>query len=247
MRRRTTLASLFAACCLPNLARAQETGWSYDGADSPSHWGQLNGAFRACGDGSQQSPIDLQDPIAARLPPAKVHWRPTPLSVVNPGFNMALNPEPGSFMVLDGRRFDLLAVHFHQPGEHKLAGQGFPMSVHAVHRHANGDLAVLGLLVVEGAANPVLQPLWATLPLSRGQRARSDTIVRLPDLLPRRRDQYRYAGSLTTPPCTENVNWVLMVDPIELSKEQLSAYVSAFPPHARPVQPLNRRYVLSPS
>jgi len=81
MRRRTTLASLFAACCLPNLARAQETGWSYDGADGPSHWGQLNGAFRACGDGSQQSPIDLQDPIAARLPPAEVHWRPTPLSI----------------------------------------------------------------------------------------------------------------------------------------------------------------------
>lgn len=243
MNRRAILGGLAA---LAGTARAQETGWGYVGPAGPANWGRLAESFRACADGTQQSPIDIRGSVGAAVPPAEPLWRATPLDLVNAGPNMALMAEPGSAMLLDGRRFDLLSLHFHNPSEHTVDGQSSPMSIHAVHRSAEGDLAVLGLFVRVGATNAALAPLWARLPLAAGAHIRAaNTSIDLPGLLPVGRRQYRYAGSLTTPPCSENVSWAVLTTPIEISPDQLRAYTAAFPPNARPVQPLNRRFVLS--
>ncbi len=249
IRRRSVLRLIAGgalAACPVCAALAQEPvgrAWSYEGATGPANWGDMAG-YRTCGVGAEQSPVDLKGPVPATLAPPEVHWRAMPLSVVNNGHTIEVTAPAGSFVVLDGRRFDLVQFHFHHPSEHRIDGRSFPLEAHFVHRAADGDLVVLGTFLTEGSANATLAAIWAEMPAKPGTARASGAVIRSADLLPASGGHYRYAGSLTTPPCSEIVSWVVYAAPVEVSARQVAAFAALFPGNARPLQPLGRRFLL---
>jgi carbonic anhydrase len=221
-----------------------EVHWSYKGDTGPAHWGELTPAFATCGTGRRQSPIDIVDPIPKALPPLDIHYESTVLNVINNGHAIQADVDPGSYIVLDGVRYDLLQFHFHTLSEHMVAGEYSVMEMHLVHRSAEDDLAVIGVWMDEAAANPALAPIWGRMPQQAGPaQLYQDVRVNPADLLPASRQTYRYSGSLTTPPCSEDVKWVMMVESIPVSADQVKAFARIFPSNNRPVQPLNGREV----
>lgn len=227
------------------IAGGNSSEWGYIGESSPDHWDELSSAYSACGMGSDQSPIDLHDAIKADLSEIEVRYQPIPLRLLNNGHTIQVNAEPGSHMVLDGEDYELKQFHFHHLSEHTVDGVPFPMEVHFVHQNDQGAYAVLGLFLTEGAENGAFRPVWDVLPKQKvEEQVVSDVQVDLNALLPSDRDTYRYFGSLTTPPCSETVKWVIFKHPVEMSADQLAAFADIFPLNARPVQPLHRRFLL---
>ena len=217
--------------------------WGYAGAAGPEHWGDLSPAFRVCGIGLQQSPINLHRAIEATAGEIVVDYKPTPIEVVNNGHTIQVNVAPGSNIRLDGKTYKLLQFHFHHPSEHLIDGKSFDMEAHFVHISDDGVLAVLGVMIRPGAGNAVLAPIWDIMPTSKGKR-HSSSIISPADLLPADRTFFRYYGSLTTPPCSEKVIWSVFAEPLEASSAQAQKFSSAFSMNARPIQPLHRRYLL---
>ena len=218
--------------------------WDYEGAGAPEHWGQLEPGFRVCELGLQQSPIDLTGPIGSNLGSVRVNWRRMPLRIINNGHTIQVNCEPGSGIELDGRPFSLLQFHFHHPSEHAVDGRRHAMEVHFVHASESGALAVLGVFFEEGAHNAALAPIWDAMPPEAGPEVASGATIRPVQLLPADRAYYRYLGSLTTPPCSERVIWTVCRQTIAASRRQIAQFAELFPMNARPLQPLNRRFLL---
>jgi carbonic anhydrase len=167
-------------------------------------------------------------------------YRPTPLEVENNGHTIEVKVASGSYLRIGQERYQLVQFHFHTPSEHRLQGQEYPMELHFVHRNALGELAVVGVFLREGAANPIIQRIWDRAEAEPAQAEMLDP----EDLLPANRDYYRYAGSLTTPPCTEGVRWHVLHEPVDVSAAQVDEFRAIFPLNARPIQPLNGRPVL---
>ena len=220
--------------------------WSYDGSTGPAAWADLESAYKVCGTGSQQSPVDLTHAIAAELDAGTVNWQPISQGVIlNNGHTIQVNTPDAGGLSLDEAEFKLAQFHFHHLSEHTVDGKQFPLEVHFVHKAANGDgLAVLGAFLVEGDENAVLAPLWAAMPQQEGEKPLTARIDPR-GLLPNSSSVYRYEGSLTTPPCAEIVNWVVFDEPVTASPAQIAAFAKLFPHNFRPVQPLNRRFILS--
>ena len=218
--------------------------WGYEGAGGPEHWGQLEPGFRVCELGLQQSPVDLAQSIGANLGAFRATWRQMPLRVVNNGHTIQVNCADGSHADVDGRRFRLIQFHFHHPSEHAVDGQRHAMEAHFVHASESGALAVLGVFIERGAANAALAPIWEAMPRSEGPEVDAAVSIAPEQLLPTERDYYRYLGSLTTPPCSERVIWTVLRQPITASSAQIQEFADIFPMNARPLQPLNRRFLL---
>jgi carbonic anhydrase len=225
-------------------AAAQPPHWEYEGAAAPEKWGQLAPEYGACGAGREQSPVNLDQPITALLKAPAPHWQAMPLEVVNNGHTIQVSCAKGSSLELDGVTYDLIQYHFHHPSEHHIAGTAFEMEVHFVHKAENGNLAVLGVMIAKGEANSTLETIWRNLPDKAGQTVKADLLLLPNGLLPKDNASFRYAGSLTTPPCSEIVSWVVYRTPITASEEQIGKFAKMFPNNARPVQPLNRRKLL---
>lgn len=221
--------------------------WGYAGEGGPEHWGELSQDNRPCAAGLQQSPIDLSGALVAKAPAPVPRWLPTMgASVVNNGHTLQVNVGNAGVITLAGKTYTLKQFHFHHPSEHTIDGRAFPLEAHFVHAASDGDLAVIGVLFEEGDANPALDPIWASAPIREGEvhiNAKIDPYAFMPPTV----GVFRYEGSLTTPPCSETVHWTVMVAPATASPSQLTAFGSLFPGNARPVQPLNRRYVLKTS
>lgn len=237
------LAFALAGCAAtadPVAPAGAPPAWTYDGPTGPEAWGRLSPEFAVCDTGRQGSPVDIDDSIPAQLGRFDVQWRPVAGQVVDTGHGIQVNvADAGGFATAD-HRYDLLQFHFHTPAEHLLQGRRFPLEAHFVHRRDDGLLGVIGVFVQEGAANPVLQAVLDELAGRRGAAAS----LPIANLLPRDRDYYRYAGSLTTPPCTETVDWFVMNQPITASRDQIATLVRLYADNARPVQPLYRRFIL---
>lgn len=221
--------------------------WSYTGATGPTRWGSLDSSFATCGTGEHQSPIDLASPMKVGLTDLAFYYTSTAGTVVNNGHTLATTFAPGSGVVIDGVRYDLTSMHAHTPSEHAIDGTAFPMEIHLVHTDANGDLAVVALLVQEGAENPALDPIWSVASDQVDTPVASAGPVELARLLPDDRSAYRYTGSLTTPPCTEGVSWNVIQTPITASAEQIAAFSKLFGSNNRPLQKPNGRTVLQDS
>jgi carbonic anhydrase len=219
-------------------------GWAYTGANGPENWGNLSPEAAVCGAGKQQSPIDIGNLAAVELADIQFDWQPGPLKVVNNGHTIQFNVTPGSQMRVGPRTFRLLQTHFHAPSEHTLFGRRFDMEAHFVHVDEWGQLGVVGVMMQRGERNPALQQLWDFLPNEVGveQAAGKGS---LENLLPNGRRYYRYAGSLTTPPCSEGVSWFVLREPVTVSDDQLQAFTRRVTANARPVQPVGSRQVLS--
>lgn len=212
--------------------------WSYEGATGPAAWGELSEDYAVCRTGREGSPVDLRGAIPARLGALDLGWRPVWGDIVDTGQGIQVNVADAGGFALGGHRYEMLQFHVHTPAEHLLHGRRFPLEVHFVHRRDDGLLGVIGVFIEEGAANPVL---GSVLDRIGGRTAAPIDLTRL---LPRDRDFYRYAGSLTTPPCSETVDWVVMEEPISASRAQIAAFARHYADNARPVQPLHRRFIL---
>ena len=218
--------------------------WSYEGAEGPEHWGSLGPAFVTCATGKEQSPLNIDRTETADLPPIRFDYRPSPLAIVDNGHTVQVNYAPGSSIDVGGRRFELKQFHFHHPSENTIHGQSSPLEIHLVHADKGGKLAVVGVWVNVGKSSEALQVLWDHLPGEKNQESRPGGVsVNAADLLPRDRRYFTFPGSLTTPPCTEGVTWLLLKTPVESSPSQIETFAGRYPLNARPVQLPNARTV----
>jgi len=220
--------------------------WSYSGGSGPAHWGELEAEYRSCKTGTMQSPVDLVGATNAGLPKIEFDYRISPLEIVNNGHTVQINVAKGSSIVIDGERFELLQFHFHTPSEHLVAGKRFPMEMHFVHKNTAGQLAVIGVMVEGGAKNIAFQEIVPHLPKQAGKpRKVADVAINPRDLLPGDQRYYRYMGSLTTPPCTEGVNWYVLKQPVEVDDRQITTAATVIGRNARPPLPRNHRLLMS--
>lgn len=220
--------------------------WAYNGEDGPEHWARLDRSFEACELGQQQSPVDLVPTVKADLPPIKFNYGQIPTEIVNNGHTLQVNvPNYGFTIRIEDRTYKLVQFHFHTPSEYHIEGQSFPLELHFVHKDENGALGVVGVVVKEGAVNPTLETIFWDGPAEPGKTKRLiDVKTDLTALLPQDGTYFRFMGSLTTPPCSEGVNWYEMRQPIEASYAQIQKFRELFPMNARPLQPLNNRLVV---
>ncbi|MDE1928129.1 MAG: carbonic anhydrase family protein, partial [Burkholderiales bacterium] len=218
--------------------------WSYEGAGGPQAWGRLEPDFATCASGQRQSPIDIHGGLAVDLEPVQFDYKPSRFSVIDTGHTLQVDVAPGNSIEVRGRRFELVEFHFHHPAEEQIDGRRFELSLHLVHKDAEGHVAVVALLFDKGAANAVLQKVWNNLPLERNQENPARVPLELPDLLPADRRYYTYMGSLTTPPCTEGVEWIVMRQPLTLSSAQADLFARIYPMNARPLQALDGRRII---
>lgn len=225
------------------------SSWAYSGPNGPAQWGRLQAKFAACGEGSTQSPINLTADHAAGSSAGDIafSYRPTPLRLLNNGHTVQVNYDGGSTITVEGKTFELLQLHFHSPSEHAIDGKLADMEVHLVHRNADGQLAVIGVLMNIGDENLALREVWQNMPKGAApERDFERNVVNARDFLPHDATYYRYMGSLTTPPCSEGVNWFVMAQPIEVSREQVAQFVGVIGANNRPLQEVKNRLVLAP-
>ena len=248
MDRRRALKVLAGLALCPLCAPrgfAADAQWSYEGAGGPAKWGELDAANRACSAGTQQSPIDIGDTIRAQLAPLRMSWARSADTIVNDGHTIQLNMGEASVLAIGGGgNYRLVQFHFHRPSEHTINGASFPMEVHFVHRNAAGALAVVGVLMTTGKVNKAFTTIVLTMPNRAGAPAKADPKIDPNAFLPAKRGYYRYSGSLTTPPCSETVDWLLLTDPIQVAEADINSFARLYPMNARPAQKLDRRFVL---
>jgi carbonic anhydrase len=249
MHRRNLLKALagLALCPLCNTTgfAAEGVHWGYEGAAGPDKWGDLDAASKVCSLGSQQSPIDIGEAIVkAQLPPLNIAWSNKADAIVNNGHTIQINIAEGSTLTVGKDKFTLLQFHFHRPSEHLIGGKSFPMETHFVHRNAAGGLAVIGVLMETGKPNAIFNKVVSTMPAQEGPAVKVDPAIDPNRLLPAKRTYYRYSGSLTTPPCNEIVDWLLLTEPIQVADADVTAFAKLYKMNARPVQKSNRRFVL---
>ena len=219
--------------------------WSYSGHGGPTHWAELDPAFAACGTGRQQSPINIETAFTQSLDRLQTHYQPTRLAITNNGHTIQHPVAPGSFLEIGKERYQLLQFHFHAPSEEAIGGKRYAMDIHLVHKNTAGQLAVLTVLVEQGQKNhPAFNVLWKNIPGNDETRIFEKKQYSPAEVLPADLSYWTFMGSLTTPPCSEGVRWLVLKTPIQLSKQQLDRFRRLYPMNARPLQPLNERAVL---
>lgn len=217
--------------------------WGYEGAGAPENWAQLSPEYALCGSGKRQSPIDIRDGIRVDLEPIQFDYRPAHFRVVDNGHTVQVTLPGGSISLL-GKSYQLIQFHFHRPSEEVVNGKAYDMVAHLVHRADDGKLAVVAVPLERGTENPFIQTVWNNLPLEKNMEVAPPSLTLDPSqLLPENRDYYTYMGSLTTPPCTEDVLWLVLKQPRQISPEQLAIFARLYKNNARPVQPGSGRLI----
>jgi carbonic anhydrase len=217
--------------------------WGYGGEGGPNQWASLKPEFSVCGEGKRQSPIDIRNGISVDLEPLTFDYRPTGFSVIDNGHTVQVNMGPGNTVEVMGRRYELVQFHFHRPSEERINGRLFEMSVHLVHRDPEGRLAVVAVLLERGAAQDVVQQVWNNLPLEKHEALMARDAINPAGLLPQDLRYFTYMGSLTTPPCTEGVLWMVMQEPVPVAAPQIDIFSRLYPMNARPVQQASGRLI----
>lgn len=263
--------SALLACVLMQAAYAAtndsstKVEWGYKGATGPTHWGDLDSSFAVCATGKEQSPININGKNKPDTSSSfEVHYEPASLGLIDNGttgvqideqyyivsgghgiqLNVPSDRQAKETLILDGKRYHLLQFHFHTPSENQMRGQTSAGEIHFVHQGEDGAVAVIGVFVKVGAANPVLETIINDLPKEEGKEVAVKEMLNISSLIPTKGGAYRFAGSLTTPPCTEGLTWLVMADAITASSEQIVKLRHASNgTNARPVQPLNKRTI----
>lgn len=211
--------------------------WDYEGEGRPDNWSKLKPEYGTCASGKRQSPIDIREGIRVDQPPIDFAWRPSQFRIVDNGHTVQV-AVGGSNLSLLGKNYELIQFHFHRPAEERINGRGFDMVAHFVHKSEEGRLAVVAVLMEKGVENPFVQTLWNYMPLEKNEDVAPPSVQIDPtSFLPADRSYYTYMGSLTTPPCTENVQWLVMKQPVQVSAEQIAIFSRLYRNNARPVQP----------
>ena len=229
-------------------AHGGEAHWSYEGDTGPQAWGRMKPEFNLCAIGKRQSPIhiDERDTLQGPAEPLVFNYQPSDGSVVNNGHTIQVDVQGDNTLTVRGSVYKLLQFHFHTPSEERVNSRGFAMVAHLVHRNAEGQLAVVALLMDPGSANSLINKVWTYMPLDSGDRVRMpQNLLDLNELLPKDQRYYQFMGSLTTPPCTEGVLWNVIKQPISVGRDQIRLFSQLFSNNARPIQALNGRPVRS--
>lgn len=240
------LFALLAAVASLAPAQSGQPQWDYMGKIGPINWGKLDPAWRACSDGNEQSPIDIRGAhLNKALPPIEFHYLAGGVTIENNGHTIQVTPHRGSYIVLNGVRYDLLHFDFHHPSEEAVKGRLSAMDVHLVHRSADGKFAIIAVLLREEMSMPnaTLATLWSSLPTAPGQKKEITALVNPGGFLPADRGYWTYTGSLTEPPCTEGVRWFVMEQPITISSEQLTQFTRLYRMNSRPLQDAHGRRI----
>jgi carbonic anhydrase len=218
--------------------------WGYYGAKGPYSWGHLDPAYAACSKGKEQSPLDIRGAKRDKsLKPIEIHYLGGPLTLLNTGRTIQGTVLPGSYIVAGGVRYDLQLFHFHHPAEHEVNGKVHDIEIHLIHKNAAGKFAVIAVFMDEGQVNGALAALWPSLPKAVGASVKLDDPFTPAGLLPTEPGYWTYTGSLTAPPCTEDVQWFVMQTPTQLSADQLDAFARLYPVNARQVQTTHGRKI----
>ncbi len=215
---------------------AHGTHWSYEGEAGPANWAKINVDWAACGTGKRQSPIDLRDGMKVDLEQIVFDYKPSSFSVVDNGHTVQVTLMGGNYMTIQNRTFELLQFHFHRPSEERINGKGFEMVIHLVHRDSEGKLGVVAVLLERGRVQNVIQTVWNNLPLEKNDTVYPSVLIDPNELLPVKRDYFTYMGSLTTPPCSEGVLWMVLKEPVQMAPAQMALFSRLYPLNARPIQ-----------
>lgn len=229
------------------IACAQSPHWEYRGRFGPANWGRLDPANKACSDGSEQSPINIHHAhLNKALKPLEFHFIASPVTLENDGYMIAVHSTSGSYMVIDGERYQLQKVDFHRPSETAVNGNLADMSLGMLFRNSGGKMVmvVVRMNADQDFPNATLSTLWQHLPVAAGTSQQiTDVMVNPGGLLPANRGYWTYMGSLTTPPCTEGVRWFVMEQVLSISRQQLRAFTSLFEMNSRPLQDAHGRRI----
>jgi carbonic anhydrase len=217
--------------------------WDYQGSAGPERWGRMKPEFAKCSSGARQSPIDIREGIKVELDAVHFDYKPSAFKVVDNGHTIQVNVAPGNSIEVMNQRFELVQFHFHRPSEERIDGKAFDMVAHLVHKNLEGRLAVVAVLLEKGSAQPVVQSVWNNLPLEKGDEIAARAPIDLNRMLPAERGYFTYMGSLTTPPCSEGVLWMVMKQPVPISSEQIDIFARLYPMNARPIQSASGRLI----
>lgn len=227
------------------LASGSGAHWGYEGEAAPNNWAGLSHDYNACGEGSAQSPVNIatSDAVEADLPALEINWSMPATEVINNGHTIQVNFPEGNSVTIGDKTYNLAQFHFHHVSEHTVDGNPYPLEAHFVHFAPDGkSAAVVGVLFNTGDENETIETVWEAMPEHEGE-ATSEAAIDPTGMLPSDLGYYNYSGSLTTPPCSEIINWVVLKTPMTVSAEQISEFAELFTMNMRPVQPLNDRVV----
>jgi len=238
------MAVLSISIAVPLFA-SEASHWSYEGDSGPEQWGALSTEFGTCSTGKNQSPINLEKFTEGHLSRFERRYQSGPAVIENNGHTIQVNTQPGSHIMVDNTRFELKQFHFHSPSENQIEGKSFPLEMHLVHQDEQGNLAVVAVMFETGRSNPLIAEIWNEMPKKAGESIELTNPVNAQGVLPSSSQYYRFNGSLTTPPCTEGVRWLVMKKPLDMSEQQVKQFTSTIhSPNNRPVQPVNARLVV---
>jgi len=219
--------------------------WDYGDAHGPNHWGDLEPDFATCKTCHHQSPIDIRNPQQADLPPIYFDYKPSSLHIVDNGHTVMVNYAPGSSISVGDKKYALKQFHFHRPSEEKINGKSFEMTLHLVHTDSEGKLAVVTVLLQEGDDNFLVRELWKDMPTEKEKEGVFDQVqIDVAQLVPSDHGYYTFSGSLTTPPCSEDVTWFVLKHEMTISRAEIEQFSKLYRNDARPTQPLYDRTVL---
>jgi carbonic anhydrase len=259
-----TILIILAFLCVPLLSCAQDHSasreegsshkaaadeknrlhWGYRGIEGPRHWGLLTKKYATCETGSKQSPIDIQTKdLPLHQESLIFNYRTSELHEMNNGHTVQVSHKSGCHVALNNRTFDLRQFHFHEPSEHHVDGKAFPMEMHFVHQDEAGKILVIAVMMEVGPEHPALKNIWKWLPDQIGKESSFPINSNLREILPENTRHFTYSGSLTTPPCSEGVQWLVLTEPIKVSENSLRKFLKIIGPNARPVQPLGDRQI----
>jgi Carbonic anhydrase len=244
MKRNVIIAALMVTS-LSCAASEQTSHWGYEGQENPENWGKLSPDYSTCENGKNQSPINIDHVLKTEHENLKFSFKPSKQEIINNGHTIQVNVTGDNQLILDEQTFTLQQFHFHSPSENTIKGKSYPMEAHFVYKNKAGELTVVALMFNHGEVNRELAKIWQQMPAQAGNKAIIENTVDIRALFPNTLDYYRFSGSLTTPPCTEGVRWIVLEQPVTASEQQIEKFHSIMHHNNnRPVQPLNGRIIV---
>lgn len=220
--------------------------WGYEGDIAAHNWSRLSSDYELCGKGKNQSPINITGVVKTELEPLRFNYVSALSDIINNGHTVQVNIKKGSHVFIEKNSFELKQFHFHSPSENRINGKSFPLEGHFVHTDKNGKLLVVAVMFKKGVKNKAINQIWKSMPEKSGDKNVLDLKISAKDLLPDNKAYYRFNGSLTTPPCTEGVRWLVLKKPVTISEEQVAVFKNSLHrSNNRPLQELNARIILN--
>jgi carbonic anhydrase len=242
-RAASAAAAAAAAAAKAAAAPKRGTAWSYEGDLGPSNWANINDNWAACARGNRQSPIDLRDGLKVNLEHVGFDYHPSSFNEVNDGHTIRVTVGGGNFITVANQTYELQEFHFHRPSEERINGKGTEMVIHMVHKSYEGKIAIVAVLLERGQQHDLMQTIWDNLPLEKNQVVAPSVVINPVDALPEKREYFTYMGSLSEPPCTENVLYIVFKQPRQASPAQMALFARLYPLNARPIQPTAGRLI----